>query len=631
MTASRLRDKALALILLAGILIAANALAARFTSQLDLTQQRFFTLSEATRDMLGRIETPVQVELYFSTSRPGLPIGLKVFAQRVEQLLRQYERRGRGKVEVKILDPVPGSPEEEEAQRLGLTAQPIGNEERLFFGLAVFHGGNRRTIPLIDYRRERLLEYDISRLIQAVQVHRLPKLAVASSLHVFGRRGTPKEQQRSEDGTAEWQFIKDLRVSYDLVEVHPTFDTLPPDTDALLVIDPVGFDPRLLYAIDQFILSGRPAVILVDPFCYIEVSRDESDGPVIGEEYDKASDLPELFQAWGLRFSAHEVVADAEFTTDVPVQEGQPPVAFPLWISIPRFDDTQPVTAGFDSVMLAHAGFLAAADPALQLTPLLQSSAHSAPLPGDTVGRMNPYRIRENLRPTGEVYTMAALVEGHLHSAFPGGRPPAPKNGGSAGWADQWSLGLKESKDRSRLVVVADADFLGDAMSYEAVGRRGGTTVTRPRNNNVAFLANALDLLRGRHDMLPIRAKGQTIRPFVRVHDLRHQAEASFRQEFQAINGRLEQIEAELPELHRQAAQGGGALVSEKALTAIRRVEKERKGLRARRTAIEQQLQQRISGLYRRLTVVNLALVPSLIAALGTLFWLRRTRRMPAR
>ena len=169
-------------------------------------------------------------------------------------------------MQVKVLDPVPGSREEEEAQRLGLTSRPLGLDERLFFGLAVFHGGNHRIIPLIDYRRERLMEYDFSRLIYAVQTHRLPKLAIASSLQVFGQRGLPKEQQKVEDGTAEWQFMKELRLAYDPEEVHPTDETLPADADALLVINPTGFDPRLQYAIDQFILSGRPAMILLDPY-----------------------------------------------------------------------------------------------------------------------------------------------------------------------------------------------------------------------------------------------------------------------------------------------------------------------------------------------------------------------------
>lgn len=619
--------KTVAILLLLLALLLINDLASRVPAQADLTRGDFFTLSESSSQMLSRIEKPVQIELYFSSSRKGLPIGLKVFAQRVEQLLRQYERRAGGQLSFKIIDPVPGSQEEEEARRLGLASQPLGPDERLYFGLAVFHGGNRRTIPLIDYRRERLLEYDISRLIQAVQVHKLPKLSVATSLEVFGKRGMPKNMQKVEDGTAEWQFIKDLRASYEVEEVHPTNETLPGDTDLLLVINPSGFDPRLLHAIDQYVLSGKPAVILLDPFCYAEISRDESDGNVLGETYAKSSDLPGLLPKWGIRFAARDVLGDLAFPTEVPVQENQPPIPFPVWISIPEFDDTQPVTAGFDLVMVAHAGHLALAPgSASSFAPLLRTSRRSAPLPVQTVHNLNPYRVADMIQPTGESYVVAATVEGRFSTGFPEGKPPAPPDAGTTGEVDPWILGLKESRGTSRVIIVADADFLKDEMAYELVSR-GANLLARPRNNNAAFLANCLDNLSGSQGMVPIRAKGQTIRPFTRIHRLKREAEESFRQDVQRINARLSQIEEEIAQLNRQAVQGGQSLVSEKALTAIRRAQKEQNSLRARRTEIQQQLQQRIAALHQRLTVMNLAIIPGLVAIGGILFWMYRTRR----
>jgi ABC-type uncharacterized transport system involved in gliding motility auxiliary subunit len=115
--------KTTALLLLVVALVLVNDLASRLPVQADLTKGSFFTLSEASGRMLDQMTDPVQVELYFSASRPGLPIGLKIFAQRVEQLLRQYERRAGGKITLKVIDPVPGSREEEEARRLELASQ----------------------------------------------------------------------------------------------------------------------------------------------------------------------------------------------------------------------------------------------------------------------------------------------------------------------------------------------------------------------------------------------------------------------------------------------------------------------------------------------------------------------------
>jgi ABC-type uncharacterized transport system involved in gliding motility auxiliary subunit len=605
-----------------------NDLASRLPVQVDLTSERFFTLSDETNRMLGEMQTPVQVELYFSASRKGLPIGLKVFAQRVEQLLLQYERHSAGKVQVKVIDPVPGSREEEEARRLGLTSRPLGPDERLYFGLAVFHGGNRRTIPLIDYRRERLLEYDFSRLIYAVQTHRLPKLAIATSLEIFGKRGMPIDQQKVEDGTAEWQFMKELRLAYNPEEVHPSNDTLPGDADALLVINPTGFDPRLLHAIDQFILSGKPAVILLDPYNYFEVERDITDGNVLGEQYFKSGDLPAFLANWGVQFSREQVVGDLLHPTQVPVQENQPPASLPVWISLSQFEDSQPATAGFDLVTLAHAGSLAPANnPAVTFTPLLQTSPKSALLPADRLEKMNPFRIADYIQPTGEIYTLAAMIEGKLRTAFPQGKPAPPPDAGTTGEVDPWILGLKESTTTSRVILIADADFIKDQMAYSLLSRTGNSALSRPRNNNISLLMNCLEQVRGSADRLQVRPKAHAVRPFTRIQQLRFDAEESFRQEMQGISARLEQLDEELTELNRQAIQGGGALVSEKALTAIRRVQKEQNALRGRRVQIQQELQRTIAALHQKLTLMNLGIMPGLVAVGGVFLWLYRTRR----
>ncbi len=610
-------------------LVLVNDVASRLPPvQADLTQERFFTLSEGSAQMLSRIERPVEVELYFSASRKGLPIGLKIFAQRVEQLLHQYERRSGGKVTVQVIDPIPGSSEEEEARRIGLASQQMGPDERMYFGLAVFQGGDRRTIPLIDYRRERLLEYDISRLIYSVQEHRLPKLAVISSLEVFGKRGMPKRLQKVEDGTAEWQFMKDLRVFYDVQEVVPAAATLPGDADCLLVINPSGFDPRLLYSIDQYILSGRPAVVLLDPYCYHEVVRDDSDGPIIGEEYAKSSDLPEFLPRWGVHFSSHEVVGDLGYPTEVPLAKDQPPITFPLWLTVTDFDDAQPVTAGFDRMLLAYTGsFTTVPGAPVTMTPLVRSTVRSSLVGTEQIGKSDPRRFGEFIHPTGQPYTLAAMVEGRFDTAFPGGKPPPPEGQMPTNDPDAWNLGLKTSSGSSRVILVADADLLENSLAYELVGRSGDVLLTKPRNDNIAFLINSLDYLRGGLGQLPISAKAQAIRPFTRIHHMQLAAEDSFRQEVESINVRLDQLSQQLADLNEQAAKGGSSLVSETALTAVRRVQREQNSLRAQRTVIEQQLQKTISALDRRLTFFNLAAVPGLVALGGIGFWLFRTRR----
>jgi ABC-type uncharacterized transport system involved in gliding motility auxiliary subunit/ABC-type transport system involved in cytochrome c biogenesis permease component len=620
--------KTTTIVLVGLVVILLSGLADRSSRQLDLTREKFFTLSPASRHILRELGTEVQMELYFSSSRKGLPIGLKVFAQRVDELLRQYERSAGGRIVVRVIDPVPGSRAEEEARRLGLVAQPLGPDERLYFGLAVFHGGNRRTIPLIDYRRERLLEHDLTRLLATVQTHHLPKLGILSSLEVCGVRGVPPEQRKIEDGTAEWQFVRELRLSYQIEDIHPLNETLPADLDVLLIINPAQFDSRILHAVDQYVLAGKPAVVLVDPFNYQEVNRDEQDGNVLGAEYAKASDLPTLLPHWGLHFAPHEVIGDLENPTEVPVQRDAPPITLPIWLTLKSFDDSQSLTAGFDAVLLPHVGHLTAlGTPGITVTPLLRSSPQSAALDAVRLRRMNPYRIADAIRPAGQPFVLAALSEGKFKTGYPGGRPPASPGAPVSDDPNPWDLGLRESKTTSRVIVIADADFLVNEMAYVSLNRRSENTVAHPRNQNASLLTNCLGLLSGNAHLLSITAKGQAIRPFVRIHQLKRQAEESFRGEVRTLNERLAAIDAQLIELNQQAADGGNSLISEQALSAIRRAQKEQNTVRARQAQIQEELQRRLHGLYQRLTLINMAVVPGIVAFGGLIFWRWRTRR----
>ena len=86
-------------IALALILIAANYILSSVRGRVDLTEGRVFTLSEGTRKILAKLESPVKVRFYY-TQGETTPVGLKTFAQRVEDLLGEFRSASGGKVVV---------------------------------------------------------------------------------------------------------------------------------------------------------------------------------------------------------------------------------------------------------------------------------------------------------------------------------------------------------------------------------------------------------------------------------------------------------------------------------------------------------------------------------------------------
>ena len=90
-------SKSIAIGLLLVGLILVNYLASSVPVRVDATAESIYSLSEGTRRMLGKIEEPVTVDLYFSKDASGLPIAYKNYAARVQEMLRQYGRAARGR------------------------------------------------------------------------------------------------------------------------------------------------------------------------------------------------------------------------------------------------------------------------------------------------------------------------------------------------------------------------------------------------------------------------------------------------------------------------------------------------------------------------------------------------------
>src|SRR5688572_20142606 len=110
-------------IALAAILVAANFLISAFNARADLTQGDVYTLSPGTKAIVSKLEAPVKIRLYYSQGGNTVPVGLKTFAKRVEDLLAEYRAASNGKVVVEKINPEPDSDAEDSANLDGIDGQ----------------------------------------------------------------------------------------------------------------------------------------------------------------------------------------------------------------------------------------------------------------------------------------------------------------------------------------------------------------------------------------------------------------------------------------------------------------------------------------------------------------------------
>ncbi|MDP2707021.1 MAG: GldG family protein, partial [Burkholderiales bacterium] len=217
------------------ILIAANFLLGSFNARVDLTQGSVYTLSQGTKSILGKLEAPVKIRLYFSQSSSAVPVGLKTFAKRVEDLLREFERAGGGKVIIEKLNPEPDSEAEDSAALDGIEGQLTNTQEKFYLGLAVSFLDQKAALPVLAPDREQLLEYDITRAVTRVASTAKPVVGIMSALPVLGRPLNPMLKQQP---TEPWVLATELQNIFTVKKVELNAEKIPDDIKVLLVIHP---------------------------------------------------------------------------------------------------------------------------------------------------------------------------------------------------------------------------------------------------------------------------------------------------------------------------------------------------------------------------------------------------------
>jgi len=264
----KLGSKTIAIVLLFVGLVLVNYLASSIPARADLTAESIYSLSPGTKSLLRKIEEPVTLDLYYSKDATGLPIAYKNYATRVQEMLRQYARAAHGKITLNVINPRPDTPAEEHATAAGLTPQVAQTGgEQFFFGLVAIQADQQKTIPAFTPQREQFLEYDLSKLIYSVQQIDKRKLGLLTSLPLQGT--SPQQMQMMmmmRQRPTEGQFIVDeWQQSFEVVTVEASATELPSNLDALAVIHPENLSPKLQFAIDQFLLGGKPVFLCVDP------------------------------------------------------------------------------------------------------------------------------------------------------------------------------------------------------------------------------------------------------------------------------------------------------------------------------------------------------------------------------
>lgn len=601
-------------------------------ARLDLTEAGLYTLSEGTRNVLESIPEPVR--LYFFISRGGLSDspGLRAWADRVEDMLQEFEADSDGRLDVSVIDPAPFSEDEDRAAAFGLQAVrlPI-SDDPLYFGVAGSNAvGDEQFIAFMDPQREQFLEYDLAKLVYSLSRTDEPVVGLVSSLPLTG--GFDPVQTRV---TEPWIITSQISDLFDLMDLDIIEDEIDEDVDVLLLVHPKGATPRQLYAFEQYLFRGGRALVFIDPLAEADPATPPG-GAMAGMSADRSSNLEFLLGHWGLEMPAETVVGDGRYALRVS-EAGGTLARHPAYIGVDlaEMNSGEVVTAELDVVNLGFAGYLKAnEDAALKIAPLVRSSNDAGFLdPNLLAFTPDINSLWSGFNPQGEALTLAARLSGTVSSAFPEGRPEAPEDetdseqdDAANPFADAMAEEEAEEEEQElpehiaegevQLIVVADTDLLSDRMWAQAQSVFGQRLVTAFASNG-DFVINALEQLAGSSDLMSLRGRAAFSRPFNRVDELRREAEAQFRLTEDQLQEELVRTENRLSELQEARDDQFALSLTPEQEAELEKFTDERLRIRRELREVRRNLDASIQRLGAFLKVVNIGLIPLLIGVGG--------------
>lgn len=609
----RLMYSSVGLVLIAVAFVGFNVLSNSLfkNTQLDFTEQKLYTLSSGTKQMLSELQEPVSLQYFYSNKATrGVPM-LRNYAQRVEELLDSYVRMADGKLRLEVIDPEAFSEDEDRAAALGLQAVPLEQDgAQLYFGLAAKNEqGDQQVIPFFALDQEELLEYELSRLISSVAQPERPVIGVLSSLPLNGGF----DMQAGQPMPA-WTILEEIRQQFQIESLKDDIDLIPEHVNTLLLVHPKNLSEATQYAIDQFVLGGGKLLAFVDPYSEIDTGV-----ATPGElATDKTSDLPELFKAWGVRMLPAQIVGDGLYAMSVGVGAQQRAVRHPGWLTLPKkaLDSADVLTSQLNTITLATAGILEPLEGAkTQFTPLLYSSEYAMPFATQRFAMLeNPEELLAELEPTGERYVMAARISGPAKTAFAQG-------------IEGREQGL-QSAETINVIIVADTDMLSDRM-WVQVQDFFGQRLPQPWADNGSFAINALDNLSGSDALISIRSRGNSNRPFTMVDNLQRSAQERFQLKEQELQSRLAATEEKLFELQQATDPEHDLELTAEQQATLQQFLAEKLQLRRELREVRYQLNSDIEALGTKLKFFNIGVMPILLTFMLVMLSLsRRIRRM---
>ena len=532
------RRAMLRLLLLVLIIVLLNVVLSRVFFRLDLTQEKRYSLSTPTKELLEEQSDIVFVTIYLAGD---LTPNMQQLQTATVEMLKQFKAYGHDNIQWEIQNPFDITDEVnlgkfiQELEDRGVYSIPFGSADKeqtsrsfLFPYANVNYKGKDLSLLLLDQVQPlsplydptsaiSLLEYKFSKSIRLLSETKRPDIAFIEG--------------QNELDTLEVQDIAiSLSELYNMYRIDlPNSDYIDTLYDVVVIAKPrSAFSEEDKYKLDQYLMYGGRILWLIDPVI-AEFDSLRRTGEFTSVDYPL--DIMDQLIQYGARVN-NNIIQDKQ-CSHIKVPYGNTFQDRP-WLYNPvitGFNKQHPISANIDAV---EAKFVSSIDttavPGIRKTILLTTSANSRFL-------MSPARINYNIvqsqyMPTDEQFNkpnlpVAVLLEGEFPSAFSTRKPTAKA-------MERRRLGNGPYAERSiptKQIVVSDGDMIRNYVDADGkIYPLGANNIERYIFGNKDFLMNCIEYLTDNTGLMETRAKEVKLRPIDK-----EQVEAN-RTQWQLIN-----------------------------------------------------------------------------------------------
>ena len=602
-------------------LVSVGVIVGRASVRLDVTAEQLHSLSAETRALIEDLpsDRPVFIQAYISPTAPEPFVQTR---SNIISILEEIDAIAGSRVEVIIHDTEPFTDAAREAREtFGILPRPIRNVssarsevEELFLGLAFTCGAEEQVIGFFDVGLP--AEYEIMRSIRVVaRTERKRVGVVATMANLFG--GTNFQQSQF---TPQWSVIAELRKQYDVVEISPETE-IRQEVDALLVPLPSSLQTDEQGFVADYIRSGKPALILVDPLPAVNptISPTEWVGDGNPFTYSQTAARPgprgnvrEWIRTLGVDWEPTRVVWDS-YNPHPDLAHMPEDVVF-LGAGNENeatFNAEDAMTSHLQELVFLYPGFLHPDDEtAWTFEPLLRTGMISGTNGYFSLVRGTPYGPQVNPSPPREQDDDDYIVAARVRSA---------------------------DSDEVDIIVVADLDFISEQFFQIREQAPGGLNF-----DNITFFLNAMDTLleedafidlrsrRARHRTLE-RVEAQTTE-FIEQRTAEEQqaetdAEAALTEAQQRLNDRVAELQArtDIDAQTKQIMVRNLEEVENRRLEVLSTNINTEKDTRVQ--ASRETMESQIRRIHTTIKTFAILLPPVPVVALGVVIFMRRRRR----